>query len=39
MLKIRDVDQKEKDVIVTYAVLTKDRLSYFANAVININQY
>jgi hypothetical protein len=32
MLKIRDVDQKDKDVVVTYAVLTKDRLSYFVNA-------
>lgn len=33
MLKIRDVDQKDKDVVVTFAVLTKDRLSYFVNAV------
>jgi len=32
MLKIRDADQKDKDVVVTYAVLTKDRLSYFVNA-------
>ena len=32
MLKIRDVDQKDKDVVVTYAVLTKDRLSYFVNS-------
>jgi hypothetical protein len=32
MLKIRDVDQKDKDVVVTYAVLTKERLSYFVNA-------
>lgn len=32
MLKIRDIDQKDKDVVVTYAVLTKDRLSYFVNA-------
>jgi len=32
MLKIRDVDQKDKDVVVTYAVLTKDRISYFVNA-------
>jgi hypothetical protein len=32
MLKIRDVDQRDKDVVVTYAVLTKDRLSYFVNA-------
>lgn len=31
MLKIRDADQKDKDVVVTYAVLTKDRLSYFVN--------
>jgi hypothetical protein len=36
MLKIRDVDQKDKDVVVTYAVLTKDRLSYFVNAVLLI---
>ena len=34
MLKIRDVDQKDRDVVVTYAVLTKERLSYFVNAVI-----
>jgi len=33
MLKIRDVDQKDRDVVVTYAVLTKERLSYFVNAV------
>lgn len=32
LLKIRDSDQKDKDVVVTYAVLTKDRLSYFVNA-------
>lgn len=32
MLKIRDSDQKEKDVVVTYAILTKDRLSYFVNS-------
>ncbi len=32
MLKIRDVDQKDKEVVVTYAVLTKDRLSYFVNS-------
>ncbi len=32
MLKIRDVDQKDKDVVVTYAVLTKERLSYFVNS-------
>ena len=32
MLKVRDVDQKDKDVVVTYAVLTTDRLSYFVNA-------
>ena len=32
MLKIRDSDQKDKDVVVTYAVLTKERLSYFVNA-------
>ena len=35
MLKIRDVDQKDRDVVVTYAVLTKERLSYFVNAVLN----
>ncbi len=34
MLKIRDVDQKDRDVVVTYAVLTKERLSYFVNAVL-----
>ena len=34
MLKIRDLDQKDKDVVVTYAVLTKNRLSYFVNDVI-----
>jgi hypothetical protein len=39
MLKIRDVDQKDKDVVVTYAVLTKDRLSYFVNAVYNNNLF
>ena len=33
MLKIRDVDQKDRDVVVTYEVLTKERLSYFVNAV------
>jgi len=33
MLKIRDVDQKDRDVVVTYSVLTKERLSYFVNAV------
>lgn len=32
MLKIRDADQKDKNVVVTYAVLTKTRLSYFVNA-------
>jgi hypothetical protein len=32
MLKIRDIDQRDKDVVVTYAILTKDRLSYFVNA-------
>lgn len=32
MLKIRDADQKDKDVVVTFAVLTKDRLSYFVNS-------
>lgn len=32
MLKIRDIDQKDKDVVVTFAVLTRDRLSYFVNA-------
>lgn len=32
MLKIRDVDQKDRDVVVTYSVLTKERLSYFVNA-------
>jgi hypothetical protein len=32
MLKIRDVDQKDKEVVVTYTVLTKDRLTYFVNA-------
>lgn len=31
MLKIRDRDQKEKDVSVTFAILTKERLSYFIN--------
>ena len=39
MLKIRDVDQKDKDVVVTYSVLTKDRLSYFVNAVSIILKY
>lgn len=39
MLKIRDVDQKDKDVVVTYAVLTKDRISYFVNAVFSIYNY
>ena len=34
MLKIRDIDQKDIDVKITLAVLTKDRLSYFVNAVI-----
>lgn len=33
MLKIRDIDQKDKDVALTYAILTKDRLSYFVNLV------
>jgi hypothetical protein len=32
MLKIRDIDQRDKDVVVTFAILTKDRLSYFVNA-------
>lgn len=32
MLKIRDIDQKDKDVAVTYAILSKDRMSYFVNA-------
>jgi hypothetical protein len=32
MLKIRDIDQRDKDVVVTYAILTKGRLSYFVNA-------
>ena len=31
MLKIRDKDQNDKDVSVTFAILTKDRLSYFIN--------
>ena len=31
MLKVRDGDQNEKDVSVTFAILTKDRLSYFIN--------
>lgn len=31
-LKVRDADQKEKDVVVTYAILTRDRLSYFVNS-------
>lgn len=31
MLKIRYKDQKEKDVSVTFAILTKERLSYFIN--------
>lgn len=32
LLKIRDADLKEKEVNVTYAVLTKERLSYFVNS-------
>lgn len=32
LLKIRDADLREKEVNVTYAVLTKDRLSYFVNS-------
>lgn len=31
MLKIRENDVKDKEVSVTYSILTKDRLSYFVN--------
>ena len=33
MLKIRDADQKNKEVQVTYTILTSDRLTYFINPV------